>query len=187
MQGGPTSLLALQGVFILIQKHNLDYPNIYAKLYSLFEPSIFSTKYKTRLFYLADIFLTSTHLPEMMVASFAKRLSRLALIAPPHDIILILAFVGNLILRHPGLKKMVDHPGGGTVESDPFLEEEEDPMKTHALDSSLWEIKSLQSHVLPNVATAARFIDHPLPSVEWDLEPLLEGRIEKVLCHIFAF
>ncbi|XP_046399018.1 nucleolar complex protein 4 homolog B [Ischnura elegans] len=179
-QGGSTSLLALQGIFILIQKHNLEYPNIYAKLYSLFEPQIFSTKYKQRLFYLADIFLSSSHLPESMVASFVKRLSRLALVAPPHDISLILAFMGNLILRHPGLKKMVDNPGGGTVDSDPFLPEENDPMNTKALESSLWEVKSLQRHILPSVATAARFIDNNLPSVEWDLEPLLEGSLEKL-------
>jgi hypothetical protein len=37
-----------------------EYPNIYAKLYSLFTPEILHTKYKQRLFYLADLFLTST-------------------------------------------------------------------------------------------------------------------------------
>ncbi|XP_071440282.1 nucleolar complex protein 4 homolog B [Hetaerina americana] len=179
-QGGSTSLLSLQGIFILIQKHNLEYPNIYAKLYSLFEPQLFSTKYKSRLFYLADIFMSSSHLPESMVASFVKRLSRLALAAPPLDISLMLAFIGNLIIRHPGLKKMMNNPGGGTVDSDPFLSEEGDPMKTMALESSLWEIKALQRHVLPSVATAARFIDKPMPSVEWDLEPLLDGCLEKM-------
>lgn len=57
--GGPISLLALQGIFILIQHHNLTYPNVYEKLYSMFEPEIFHTKFKARLFYLADIFLSS--------------------------------------------------------------------------------------------------------------------------------
>lgn len=97
--GGPVSLLALQGIFTMIQVHNLDYPNIFAKLYSMFEPEIFHTKYKARLFYLSDLFLSSTHLPEMMVAAFAKRLARLALLAPSEDIIIICQFIGNLILR----------------------------------------------------------------------------------------
>lgn len=57
---GPIGLLALQGVFILVTKHNLDYPNIFTKLYSMFEPEIFHTKYKARLFYLSDLFLKST-------------------------------------------------------------------------------------------------------------------------------
>lgn len=114
--GGPVSILALQvsiifkllqryhhwrfqGFFVLIQKHNLDYPNIYHKLYSLFDTEIFYTKFKARLFYLSDIFLSSTHLPEAIVASYVKRLARLALVAPPTDIIVICRFIGNLMLR----------------------------------------------------------------------------------------
>ncbi|KAF2888786.1 hypothetical protein ILUMI_17387 [Ignelater luminosus] len=97
--GGPVSLLALQGIFTMIQVHNLDYPNIFAKLYSMFEPEIFHTKFKARLFYLSDLFLSSTHLPEGLVAAFAKRLARLALVAPSEDIIIICMFIGNLILR----------------------------------------------------------------------------------------
>lgn len=98
--GGPVSLLALQGIFTMIQVYNLDYPNIFAKLYSMFEPEIFHTKFKPRLFYLADLFLSSTHLPENLVAAFAKRLARLALVAPSEDIIIICMFIGNLILRY---------------------------------------------------------------------------------------
>lgn len=97
--GGPVSLLALQGIFTMIQVHNLDYPNIFAKLYSMFEPEIFHTKFKARLFYLSDLFLSSTHLPETLVAAFTKRLARLALIAPSEDVIIICMFIGNLILR----------------------------------------------------------------------------------------
>lgn len=105
--GGPIGLLALQGVFTLIQKHNITYPNVYEKLYSMFEPEIFHTKYKARLFYLADIFLSSTHLPEALVAGFVKRLARLAQIAPPQDAVIIMYFIGNMILRHPSLKRLI--------------------------------------------------------------------------------
>lgn len=37
-----------------------DYPDFYSKLYSMFEPQVFSAKYRARFFYLADTFLTST-------------------------------------------------------------------------------------------------------------------------------
>lgn len=172
--GGAISLLALQGIFVLIQQHNLTYPNIYEKLYSMFEPEIFHAKFKARLFYLADIFLSSSHLPEGLVAAFVKRLARLALIAPPQDIVIILRFIGNLIMRHPALKRLIFHPNGGEVSQDPFIMDERDPSKSNALDSSLWEVATLQSHVLPSVATAARFISNPFPSVEWDLASVLE-------------
>ncbi|KAJ6624620.1 Nucleolar complex protein 4 like A [Pseudolycoriella hygida] len=171
--GGPISLLALQGVFTLIQQHNLTYPNIYEKLYSMFEPEIFHTKFKARLFYLADIFLSSIALPENLVAAFIKRLARLALVAPPQDIVIILYFIGNLIIRHPGLKRLICHVGG-EVSKDPYIMDERVPIKSMALESSLWEIATLQCHVLPSIAQAAKFITNPLPSIEWDLSSVLE-------------
>lgn len=172
--GGPISLLALQGVFTLIQQHNLTYPNVYEKLYSMFEPEIFHTKFKARLFYLADIFLSSISLPEILVAAFVKRLARLSLVAPPQDIIIILYFIGNLIIRHPGLKRLIGHPNGGQIPQDPYLMDERAPIHSHALESSLWEIVSLQQHSLPSISQAARFISSPLPQAEWDLAKVLE-------------
>ncbi|CAH0563564.1 unnamed protein product [Brassicogethes aeneus] len=173
--GGPVSLLALQGIFTMIQVHNLDYPNIFAKLYSMFEPEIFHTKYKARLFYLSDLFLSSTHLPETLVAAFAKRLARLALVAPSEDVIIICHFVGNLILRHPGLKCLLNNANSGMSNEDPYIMEERDPLKSNAISSSLWELQTLQQHCQPSVATAARFINAPLPSVEWDLGQILDN------------
>lgn len=178
--GGAISLLALQGIFTLIQNHNLEYPNIFSKLYSMFEPEIFHTKFKARLFYLSDMFLSSTHLPENIVAAFAKRLARLSLVAPPEDIHIILMFIGNLILRHPGLKLLIDNPNRTNVPEDPFVMEERDPSKSRAMESSLWELHALQSHVLPGVGTAANFIYNPLPSVEWDLSQILEDNSDDI-------
>lgn len=51
---------------------------------------------------------------------------------------------------------------------------ESDPIKSNAIDSSLWEIVALQKHAIPSVATAARFISQPLPKKEWDLSEILE-------------
>uniref|UniRef100_A0A1B6E3T7 CCAAT-binding factor domain-containing protein n=1 Tax=Clastoptera arizonana TaxID=38151 RepID=A0A1B6E3T7_9HEMI len=178
--GGAVSVLALQGILSLITKHNIAYPDIYGKLYTLFTPEIFSMKYKARLFYLADIFLTSTHLPESLVAAFAKRLARLSLSAPPQDILIIIPFIGNLILRHKGLQRLINHPNGGDVDEDPYMMEESDPYASRALESSLWEIQTLQNHVLFRVCAAARFINNPLPSVEWNLSNVLENNSDKM-------
>lgn len=73
----------------------------------MFEPEIFHTKFKARLIYLADIFLSSTHLPENLVAAFVKRLARLSLMVPPQDAVIIMYFIGNLILRHNSLKSLI--------------------------------------------------------------------------------
>lgn len=190
--GGQVSLLALQGIFILIHKHNMSYPNIYEKLYMMFEPEIFHMKYKPRLFHLADIFLTSTYLPETLVAAFVKRLARLALIAPPQDILIIVYFIGNLIIRHPGLKRLIcDKDCNEQIEiaQDPFIMEAADPNKSQALSSSLWEIQLLRNHMLPNVAQAAKNITtQPMPNSEWNLGNYLEVREGEVSgCEMWRF
>ena len=105
--GGANSLLALNGLFILLHQHNLDYPQFYNKLYALFEPGIFHIKYRSRFFSLADLFLSSTHLPAYLVAAFAKRLARLALTAPPSGAMLAIPFVCNLIRRHPSCQVLI--------------------------------------------------------------------------------
>ena len=43
--GGVTSLLALEGLFILMQRHSLEYPQFYDKLYVMLTPSVFLVTY----------------------------------------------------------------------------------------------------------------------------------------------
>ena len=59
--GGYVSLLALNGLFTLIHEHNLDYPQFYIKLYALFDSNLWHSKYKSRFFRLAELFLSSTY------------------------------------------------------------------------------------------------------------------------------
>ena len=54
-------------------------------------------------------------------------------------------------------------------------------MACNATDSSLWEIKTLQSHVLPEIAFTAKFIDRDLPKTEWDISQDLELTMEDVI------
>ena len=48
------------------------------------------------------------------------------------------------------------------------------------MESSLWEIKTLQSHILPEISNAAKFIDRQLPKTEWDMTQDLELTAEDV-------
>lgn len=182
---GPIAVLALQGMVNLVRQYNLEYPNIYDKLYALLEPNIFYTKYKARLFYLTDLLMMSTHLPETLVASFIKRLSRLCLTAPPQDIAIMIYLIGNLVLRHKGLTILFQNNDNTQLENDPFDENEKNPYETNALKSSLWEIKMLQNHPLYTVNVPARFINNPLPSVEWDLGNYLEVTYDEIFAKEF--
>uniref|UniRef100_A0A8C5GGF3 CCAAT-binding factor domain-containing protein n=1 Tax=Gouania willdenowi TaxID=441366 RepID=A0A8C5GGF3_GOUWI len=173
--GGAISLLALNGLFILIHQHNLEYPDFYQKLYNLLEPSVFHVKYRARFFHLANIFLSSSHLPVYLVAAFAKRLARLALTAPPTALLIVLPFIYNLIRRHPACRVLIHRPSAEReLIKDPYLMDEEDPAMCHALDSSLWELKTLQNHYHPDVAKAAMLINTPLSGQEDDINEVLE-------------
>lgn len=59
--GGAVSLMALNGLFVLMTKYNLDYPAFYDKLYMTMSNEVFDTKYKARFFYLLDKFLQSMY------------------------------------------------------------------------------------------------------------------------------
>ena len=144
-------------------------------LFSLFFVSYF------RFFHLSDLFLRSPLLPEYLVAAFAKRLARLALTAPAHTLTMVLQFIGNLLVRHPGLQKMAS-VGGTEGGDDPYVMDEPDPAKCKAGDSRLWEVAALQSHALPQVAQAAKFIQKldnaggpPVMMPEWNVNDLLEN------------
>ncbi|KAH6606467.1 ccaat-binding factor [Trichoderma cornu-damae] len=188
--GGSMSLLALSGVFYLIQARNLDYPSFYPKLYSLLDKDILHSKHRSRFFRLLDTFLGSTHLPAALVASFIKRLSRLSLNAPPSAIATVIPWTYNLLRRHPTCTFMI-HRDVGDAElkkhiqnngaEDPFNPTEPDPIETGAIDSCLWEIVQLQSHYHPNVATIAKILSEQFTKQSYNMEDFLDHSYASLL------
>lgn len=189
--GGSLSLLALSGVFYLIQERNLDYPTFYPKLYSLLDADILHSKHRSRFLRLMDTFLGSSHLPVALVASFIKRLSRLSLNAPPGAIVFIVPWIYNLFKKHP-LTTFMMHRVPRTQQQkddieangaeDPFLENEPDPMKTLAIDSCVWELVQLQSHYHPNVANVCKIISEQFTKQSYNIEDFLDHSYGSV-CH----
>lgn len=55
---------------------------------------------------------SNSHLPAYLVAAFIKRLSRLALTAPPEALLMVIPFICNLFRRHPACKVLVHRPNG---------------------------------------------------------------------------
>ncbi|KAK0723968.1 CBF/Mak21 family-domain-containing protein [Apiosordaria backusii] len=189
--GGSISLLALSGVFYLIQERNLDYPEFYTKLYSLLDADMLHSKHRSRFFRLLDTFLGSSHLPAVMVASFIKRLARLSLNAPPSAIVAIVPWFYNLFKKHP-LTTFMMHRVPRTSEErkqieeegveDPFLAWEGDPMETRAMESCLWEVVQLQGHWHPNVSTVARIISEQFTKQAYNVEDFLDHSYGSVSC-----
>lgn len=188
-EGGSVSLLALSGVFFLIQERNLDYPLFYNKLYSLLDANLLHSKHRSRFFRLLDTFLASSHLPAVLVASFVKRLARLALNAPPSAIVAIVPWIYNILKKHPLCTFMIHRVPRTRQEkaeieaeglADPFLPDEMDPMETRAIESCLWEIVQLQSHYHPNVATIAKIISEQFTKQVYNLEDFLDHSYQSV-------
>ena len=132
------AILSLHGLFILMLDHQLEYPQFYNSLYKLLHPRILYTKHRTRfLRLLSKSLLSNSMLPAYVVASFSKRLLRLALSAPPSGGIFVLALVSNLLRKHGECACLIHRRGkdenGGLIE-DVFVEDVNDLIKTRGED-----------------------------------------------------
>ncbi|KAG5438410.1 hypothetical protein PCANB_002899 [Pneumocystis canis] len=152
--GGPVSLLALNGLFYLMQEYNLDYPNFFIKLYALFDENLFHIRYRSRFIKL--------------------KMSRLSLLANPGGIIMIIPLVYNLLKLHPTCMVLIHKISTESPFKDPFLDDELDPSKTKALDSSLWELATLIDHYYPTVSTLARIFSEQFTKLSYDLDDFFD-------------
>lgn len=179
--GGSISILALNGLFELIKKYNLDYPNFYQKLYSLFDAKLLHTRYRSRFFRLTDLFLSSTHLPAALVASFIKKMARLSLSAPPSAVVSIIPFIYNLLKRHPTCMILLQNADASDDYNDPYDDSITDPYTTNAIESSLWEMETMASHYHPNVATLAKIYSQPFRKLNYNMEDFLDWSYDSLL------
>ncbi|KAK7276249.1 hypothetical protein RIF29_17387 [Crotalaria pallida] len=188
--GGVVSVIALSSLFVLMTQYGLEYPNFYEKLYALLVPSIFMAKHRARFFQLLDSCLKSPLLPAYLAASFAKKLSRLLLSVPPSGALVITALIHNILRRHPSINCLVhredgvdegkddigkggviaansDNANAGAVPCqklgiDHFNNEENNPKKSGAMRSSLWEIDTILHHYCPPVSRFALSLGNDL-------------------------
>ena len=193
--GGSTSLLALSGLFYLIQEKNLDFPQFYEKVYSLLHSDILHSKHRSSFFKLLNTFLESTHLPATLVASFIKRMSGLCLHSPPSGIVAVVPWIYNLLRSHPTCTFMIHKDlsidqikaqDTSHIIMDPFQVDACDPMHTKAENSSIWEIQSLQSHYHPNVAIIAKVLSQPFTKQSYNLEDFFDhsySSVSTILLH----
>lgn len=161
-------LLALQSLWVLLRDHQLDYPKFYFHMFARLNGELLlATETQRHAFVnLLHHFLRSTALPAYYAAAFSKRMARLALVAPPADAMVLLILVSHLLSRHPKARAaLLGKPGGAASGNtpaaagpDPFNAAEDDPAQCGAMESTLWEIATLQTHhYAPLAAVAVAF------------------------------
>ncbi|KAI4524777.1 CBF-domain-containing protein [Schizophyllum commune Loenen D] len=172
--GGSPGLLALNALFVLIKEYNLDYPFFYKRLYAFLDRDVLHLKHRARFFRMAEVFLSSTHLPATLLASFVKRLARLSLSAPPAAIVMVIPFTYNILKRHPKLMPMIHRSDYDGAEEDPFLPLESDPQQTNALASSLWELATHRQHYHAGMSTLAKIFSEAFTKPSYAMEDFLD-------------
>ncbi|KAI0710433.1 CBF-domain-containing protein [Cerioporus squamosus] len=173
--GGTVGLLALNALFTLMKEYNLDYPSFYTRLYGFLDRDVLHLKHRARFFRLTELFLSSTHLPANLVASFVKRLSRLSLNAPPAAVIMLIPFTYNMLRRHPALMAMIHRTDDlSGAECDGFDASERNPNLTNALESSLWELYTHRQHYHAPVSTLARIFEEAFTRPSYAMEDFLD-------------
>jgi len=181
-RGGLTAILALEGLFVLILEHGLEYPSFYDKLYSLVTPDAFSSRHRNQLFRLVNLALTSVRVPAYVVAGFIKRVARVLLLAPAPTFYFALPFVRQLFQRHPNCLPLI-HRTDGAEElfdgKDPFDPFEDKLDKCRAIDSTLWELCVLERHYIPAINLMVSAFSSPAQ----DNAPL---KFEKTYGRLFA-
>ena len=156
---GLIPVLALDGLFLLMTKHGLEYPGFYKQLYRLVTPNLLYVKYRTRCFRLLNKCLSRNEmLPAHVSAAFVKRLMRCSLNAPTSSILFVLALCSNLLRKHPETTCLIHRAAEAEGMHDTFDAMADDPEQAKALQSSLWELGALSRHYHPAVVTLAKSI-----------------------------
>lgn len=188
-QGGVAAVLALDGLFELITKHNLDYPKFFHQLYAILEPNLFLVAYRVRFVELLHLALSSQYVSAQMVAAFCKRLARIALLTTAPNCLLILAIIYNLLLKHPAVRCLIHRTAASgevvlnLTDQNPVADAFDataEPDLSKALDSYLWELTALKVHAHPAVARFVGVFEKPWRQMPYSLTEFLASSNEQL-------
>eukprot|EP00644_Phytophthora_capsici_P010212 jgi/Phyca11/529319/estExt2_fgenesh1_pm.C_PHYCAscaffold_410079 len=189
--GGVTSLLALNSLFILIQDYNFDSPDFYNKLYALLDdPTLYSAKQRDRFFGLLSLFLSSLTAEPGAILFIIPMVYNLIL--RHKECLQLIHRTGAFTAAEKAAKRRAELSSGTEVDAaakklssettelvlkdghDPFVNDELDPIKCNALQSSLWELYTMKHHYNADVALKARMFEEKLRHQFVDVDESLE-------------
>ena len=149
----------------------------------MMDDHVLHSTHRSRFFRMLNQYLDSSHLPAALVASFIKRLARLALHGPPAAIVVTVPWTYNLLKMHPQCTFLLHREPSCHEERqllgleglhDSFDEREADPMETGAIETCLWELEELTNHYHPNVASLCKIISQEFRKQSYNLEDFLD-------------
>ncbi|CCW60537.1 unnamed protein product [Phytomonas sp. EM1] len=105
--GGLISVMALQGLFVLMLDHGLEYPQFYEQLYSLITPDAFASRHRYQMFQLLFLSMTSFRVPSYIAASVVKKVLRISLAAPAPVLSFVLPFTRKVLQIHPNCLALI--------------------------------------------------------------------------------
>eukprot|EP01060_Flectonema_neradi_P005161 TRINITY_DN13425_c0_g1_i1.p1 TRINITY_DN13425_c0_g1~~TRINITY_DN13425_c0_g1_i1.p1 ORF type:complete len:483 (+),score=73.63 TRINITY_DN13425_c0_g1_i1:52-1500(+) len=202
-EGGLAGLLSLNGLFILMAHHGLEYPQFYDKLYQMLTPDVCYSRYRFTFFELVGTFLITPGLSATMVASFIKRICRLALHAPTPAVFFIISLVKLLLIKHPQTMVLIhkdtesddhDFDEGSDQDSncddkqlgsDPYVCSEKLPEESKAIRSSLWELQGMLHHFNPTISATAKEFCEELRQPLGGSAPLIQARAGRTFSKMF--
>ncbi len=159
--GGVISILALESLFELIRKYNLDYPDFFISLYKLCTTETFCSKYREKFTKLLSLSLQSTNLPAYLVASFIKRLAYLSLHVVSPMAVYCVAQITWLLRKHPQCIKLIHRLSKSSKYQEYIVDEDSNLENNYAITSSLWEMTALQAHHLESVVFLSNSLQDP--------------------------
>jgi len=194
------SVMSLSGFFLLLTKHSLGDPEtlssssseFYGQLYSLIKPETFLLAQRARFQRLLAASLTSGLLPARFAAVFAKKCMCVAVAVADYGAVMwLVAVTYSLIQKHHSHCKYLLHqaPSNGSAaqppsEEVPFSITDSLPVAlTKVTHTSLWELKLLQRHHVPAVATLLQLFSKPFfkpSSRKLDPELFLDQSVENI-------
>jgi hypothetical protein len=164
--GGILSILSLEMLLHLIINYNLDYPNFFQSVYALCNVTMMESKYAVKFLSFLSICVKSSNISEVLIFSFVKRLSNIALHISSNRVIYCLKQIIWLLKQYRNSQVLINRSKKSTEEGgDFYLVDEEREMeknKNHAQTSSLYELELLKNHFLyESVCTVAKTIEDP--------------------------
>lgn len=194
------SVMSLSGFFLLLTQHSLGDPEtlssssneFYGQLYSLIKPETFLLSQRARFQRLLAASLMSGLLPARFAAVFAKKCMCVAVAVADYGAVMwLVAVTYSLIQKHHSHCKYLLHqaPSNGSA-AEPSSEEGAfsiaDTLSvalTKVTSTSLWELKLLERHHVPAVATLLKLFSKPFfkpSSRKLDPELFLDQSIENI-------
>lgn len=181
--GGLISVLALQGIFVLILDHGLEYPQYYDQLYTLISADVFASRHRYDLFKLLDLSMSSLRVSSSIAASYIKQTARVCLLCPSPCLYFALPFIRKVLQHHPNCLALIHRNSKEAIPIDAL----EDGNTSRSKDETAAVISQLFCGVDPYDASAKCSTSRALYSTLWELTALEHHYLPTVPLMVSAF